>query len=185
MNDQAEPKKREGAPALIRTMPTRHRQFPKQEHSTATVEAILEATARVLAREGYEGRPRTRSPRCPATAWASSMTTSRTSRRSMDWSPPGSSRFTPPPKSSRAKSFCERTPVPGCRLGCGAAVCPAHARVSGEGTCRPQAGRTPGAAFMPCTRLTPVLLRGFRGVVRRTGPLLASSDHRAAPESNR
>jgi len=54
VTDRFEPKKREGAPAVIRPVPTRRRKFPKQERSKATVETILEATARVLAREGYE-----------------------------------------------------------------------------------------------------------------------------------
>lgn len=37
------------------TLPLGRRKVPRQERSKATVEAIIEATARVLVREGYAG----------------------------------------------------------------------------------------------------------------------------------
>ena len=43
-----------GMLAVKRPVPNRPRKIPRQERSKVTVETILEATARVLAREGYE-----------------------------------------------------------------------------------------------------------------------------------
>ena len=64
----------------------RPRKVPKQERSKATVEAILEATARVLVHEGYEGTITKRSPRRPVTVWAPSWCGTKIElKRREDW----------------------------------------------------------------------------------------------------